>query len=88
MEKRTLLEVGLKLIGVYCGAALGLPALVSALTSMVIAWPARTVPGGFVLIVVSKILAFVMPAVYLGIAYILIKKTRACLDWTLGEDAP
>ncbi|MCO6457298.1 MAG: hypothetical protein J5I93_18525 [Pirellulaceae bacterium] len=88
MDKRTLLEVGLKLIGVYCGAVLGLPALVSALTGMVIAWPARTVPGGFVLIVLSKILAFVMPAVYLGIGYVLVRKTRGCLDWTLGDDTP
>lgn len=89
MDQRGYLAIGLKLIGVYSGAILGIPSLVSAFSSLVAGWPPRIASGTVVYLLLAKLLAFLTPAVYLCIAYFLIKRSGKCVEWCMaGEDRP
>jgi hypothetical protein len=87
MDKRDYLGIGLKLIGVYAGAILGIPSLVAAITGILVGWPPRLDSRSVVFVLLAKLLAFLTPIVYLGIAYLLIKNCRKCVDWCMTDES-
>ena len=84
MSKRTALEIGLKLLGVYA-AILGGASLASNLAVLFVSLstsPAAQLGG----VLLTSALTFVSPIVYLSLAYALTRKTPDCVRWCLGNE--